>query len=123
MPNALDQYFKLSENGTNIRTEIMAGVTTFLTMAYIIAVNPLILSEANLPFEGVLLATVLVCALSSIFMGLYANLPFGLAPGMGINAFFTYTLVLTMGDCSGCGFHFGHNILHSYYNKSACAHC
>jgi adenine/guanine/hypoxanthine permease len=87
-----------------VRTEVFAGITTFLTMAYIIVVNPSILTETNgilglegeaaLPFTGVLTATVLVSAISSILMGLFANLPFGLAPGMGINAFFAFTLVL-----------------------------
>lgn len=90
-------FFKLKENGTNVRTEILAGIATFLTMAYIIVVNPAVLSNAGMPFEGVLFATVLVSALSSIMMGIGANLPFGLAPGMGLNAFFAFTLVLGMG--------------------------
>jgi len=80
-----------------VKTEVRAGVATFLTMAYIIFVNPSILSQTGMPFEGVLFATVLVCAVSSVFMGLYANLPFALAPGMGINAFFTFSLVMGMG--------------------------
>jgi AGZA family xanthine/uracil permease-like MFS transporter len=89
--------FRFKERGTNVKTEIRAGIATFLTMAYIIVVNPGILSNAGMPFDGVLFATVLVCAVSSILMGLVANLPFGLAPGMGINAFFTFSLVLGMG--------------------------
>ncbi len=93
----MEKFFKMEERGTNTRTEIIAGITTFLTMAYIIVVNPAILSKTGMDFAGVLFATVLVSALSSILMGLYANLPYALAPGMGINAFFTFTLVLGMG--------------------------
>ncbi len=93
----MERLFKLSEKGTNIQTEIRGGIATFLTMAYIIVVNPGVLSEAGMPFSGVLFATVLVCAISSILMGLFANLPFALAPGMGINAFFTFSLIIGMG--------------------------
>ena len=90
-------FFKFAERNTTAGTEVRAGITTFLMMAYIIMVNPGILSKSGMPFSGVLFATVLVCAVSSIAMGLYANLPYGLAPGMGINAFFTFTLVIGMG--------------------------
>ena len=93
----MKDFFKLAERNTTVGIELRAGVTTFLMMAYIIVVNPGILSKAGMPFAGVLFATVLVCALSSIAMGLYANLPYSLAPGMGINAFFTFSLVLGMG--------------------------
>jgi len=93
----MDRIFRLSARGSSVKTEVRAGVATFLTMAYIIFVNPSILSQTGMPFEGVLFATVLVCAVSSVFMGLYANLPFALAPGMGINAFFTFSLVMGMG--------------------------
>ena len=93
----MEKMFRLNERGTDVKTEVRAGIATFLTMAYIIVVNPGILSDAGLPFAGVLFATVLVSAVSSVLMGLIANLPFALAPGMGINAFFTYTLVLGMG--------------------------
>ena len=93
----MEKFFKLQERGTNVRTEVLAGITTFLTMAYIIFVNPDILSKAGMSFPGALFATVLVCAFSSIAMGLYTNLPFAVAPGMGINAFFAYSLVLGMG--------------------------
>jgi len=101
----MEKLFQLKKNGTTIRTEIMAGLTTFLTMAYIIVVNPSIIQNAIPVVEGsdinyfnaILFATVLVAALSSIFMGLFANLPYALAPGMGINAFFTYTLCLGAG--------------------------
>lgn len=97
METFLDRIFDLRKNGTNVKTEILAGIATFLTMAYIIVVNPSVLKNTGMPFSGVLFATVLVCALSSIAMGLYARLPYTLAPGMGINAFFTFSLVLGMG--------------------------
>lgn len=92
----MEKFFKFSERNTNLKTEILAGVATFLTMAYIVAVNPGILSIGGMSFSGVLCATVIVAAISSIFMGLYANLPYALAPGMGINALFTFTIVKTM---------------------------
>jgi AGZA family xanthine/uracil permease-like MFS transporter len=94
---ALERLFKLSENNTTVRTELAAGLTTFLTMAYIIFVNPQILSEAGVPFSGALFATCLSAAVGSLIMGLLANYPFALAPGMGLNAYFTYTVVKTMG--------------------------
>lgn len=93
----IERYFRFKERGTDLKTEIRAGITTFLMMAYIIVVNPAILSNAGMSFSGVLFATVLVCGLSSIAMGLYTNLPYSLAPGMGINAFFTYSLVIGHG--------------------------
>ena len=93
----MEQLFKLSQKGTNVRTEVRAGIATFLTMAYIIVVNPGVLSATGMPFEGVLFATVLAASVSSILMGIVANLPFALAPGMGINAFFTFTLVMGEG--------------------------
>src|SRR3989442_7649227 len=81
----------------NIRTEAIAGITTFFTMAYIVIVNPSILSTegTGMAFSGVLTATVLVCFTMTLLMGLYAKLPFAVAPGMGINAFFTFTIILT----------------------------
>src|SRR6266571_1522121 len=80
----------------NIKTEAIAGVTTFFTMAYIVVVNPSILSTpgTGMPFAGVLTATVLLCFLMTLLMGLYAKLPFAVAPGMGLNAFFTFSIVL-----------------------------
>lgn len=93
----LENFFKLKENGTTVRTEIMAGVTTFMTMAYIIAVNPIILSDAGMPYGAVMVATCLAAAIGTFAMGLFANYPFALAPGMGLNAFFTYYVVLTLG--------------------------
>ncbi len=95
--NALINYFKLEENRTDVGTEVRAGITTFLTMAYIIVVNPAILSKTGMSFAGVLFATILVAGLSSILMGLVTNLPFAIAPGMGLNAFFAFTLCLGMG--------------------------
>ena len=89
--------FKLAENGTTARREIRAGLTTFLTMAYIIAVNALILSQAGMPADGVMAATCLAAALGSLLMGLLTNYPFALAPGMGLNAFFVHTVVIGMG--------------------------
>lgn len=97
MNQSLERFFGLRALGTSVRVEALAGLTTFLTMAYIIVVNPLILGDAGVPLDGALFATVLVAGLSSIAMGLYANLPVALAPGMGLNAFFAYTLVLGMG--------------------------
>lgn len=97
MIQRIRNYFGLAELNTSIRTEVLAGLTTFLTMAYIIAVNPLILGDAGVPISGAVFATVMVAGLSSIFMGLYARLPIALAPGMGLNAFFAYGLVLGMG--------------------------
>jgi len=97
MIKKLENYFELKTKGTDIKTEGIAGLATFLMMAYIIVVNPAILSKAGMPFSGVLFATVLVSALSSIAMGIYANLPYSLAPGMGINAFFTFSIVMGMG--------------------------
>ncbi len=97
MTNLLEQVFKLRENNTSVRTEIAAGVTTFLTMAYIIFVNPSILSEAGVPFAGALFATCVSAAIGSLMMGLIANYPFALAPGMGLNAYFTYSVVKVMG--------------------------
>jgi AGZA family xanthine/uracil permease-like MFS transporter len=93
----LDAFFQLTENKTTIRTEFAAGLTTFLTMAYIIFINPAILSEAGVPFGGAMFATCLAAAVGSLAMGLLANYPFALAPGMGLNAYFTYTVVKAHG--------------------------
>ncbi|MCC4263014.1 NCS2 family permease [Oceanimonas baumannii] len=93
----LEQYFRLKELNTNVRQEVVAGVTTFLTMAYIIFVNPAILSEAGMDYGAVFVATCLAAAFGCFIMGLAANYPIALAPGMGLNAFFTYTVVLTEG--------------------------
>src|SRR5688500_16609477 len=88
--------FELQKNNTTLQTEIIAGISSFLATSYIIVVNPSILSQAGLPFAAVLTATVLVCFFSSLMMGLYAKNPIIVAPGMGLNAFFTFTAVLSM---------------------------
>src|SRR5438876_11284856 len=80
----LDKFFKLTENGTDVRTELVAGLTTFLTMAYIIFVNPSILGDAGMPKDSVFVATCLAAAIGTLIMGLYANYPMALAPGMGL---------------------------------------
>ncbi|MBP3886402.1 MAG: NCS2 family permease [Cellulosilyticum sp.] len=90
-------FFKLKENGTTVKTEIIAGITTFMTMAYILAVNPDILSAAGMNRQGVFVATILASVIGCVVMGLLANYPFALAPGMGLNAFFAYTIVIGMG--------------------------
>ena len=92
----LEQIFKLSENKTSVRTEIVAGITTFLTMAYIIFVNPEILSKAGMPQGAVFVATCLAAAIGTAFMAFLANYPIALAPGMGLNAYFAFTVVLGM---------------------------
>ena len=93
----LATYFKLDENKTDVRTEVLAGITTFLTMAYIIFVNPLILGDAGMDKGAVFVATCLAAALATAMMGLYANYPIALAPGMGLNAYFAYGVVNGMG--------------------------
>jgi len=93
----LDKFFKLSQSGTDVRTELLAGLTTFLTMVYIIFVNPSILGDAGMPRESVFVATCIVAALGTAVMGLYANYPIAMAPGMGLNAYFAYAVVLGMG--------------------------
>ena len=93
----LERCFKLSEHGTKVRTEVLAGLTTFVTMAYIIFVNPQMMAAAGMDPGASFVATCLASALACLFMGLYANWPVGLAPGMGMNAFFTYTVVGNMG--------------------------
>ncbi len=93
----LERLFKLSENGTTVRTEVIAGLTTFLTMAYIIFVNPAILSDTGMDRGAVFVATCLAAAIGCFIMGFVANYPIAQAPGMGLNAFFTYAVVLGMG--------------------------
>ena len=97
MNSLCEKFFKLSENGTNIKTEFLAGVTTFMTMAYILAVNPLILSAAGMDAGAVFVATALSACLGTLIMAFSSNYPFVLAPGMGLNAFFAYTVVGQMG--------------------------
>jgi AGZA family xanthine/uracil permease-like MFS transporter len=93
----LTRVFDLAGHGTTVRTEVFAGLTTFLTMAYIVVVNPLILGDAGMPVAGVAAATCLAAGFGSILMGLLSNYPLALAPGMGLNAYFAYTVVKTMG--------------------------
>ncbi len=93
----LEKFFRLKDNNTTVRTEVVAGITTFMTMAYILAVNPLILKDAGMNPGGVFVATALAAAIATIIMAVYAKHPFALAPGMGLNAFFTYTVVMDYG--------------------------
>jgi AGZA family xanthine/uracil permease-like MFS transporter len=93
----LERFFQLTENETTVRRELLAGVTTFTTMAYIVVVNPRILSETGMPVEGVLFATCISAAVATLIMGLWANYPIALAPGMSLNAYFTYTIVIGRG--------------------------
>lgn len=93
----IEKFFKLKENNTTVKTEVMAGITTFMTMAYILAVNPNILSATGMDANAVLIATALASFVGTICMALFSNYPFALAPGMGLNAYFAYTVVLGMG--------------------------
>ncbi|MES3675566.1 NCS2 family permease [Halomonas elongata] len=93
----IDNHFKFAEHGTDVKTEVIAGITTFLTMAYIIFVNPSILSESGMDYGAVFVATCVASAIGCLIMGLWANYPIALAPGMGLNAFFTYGVVMGMG--------------------------
>lgn len=93
----LERWFRLKEHGTTVRTEVVAGVTTFMTMAYIIFVNPGIVQETGMPFQAVVIATAVSAAFATILMAFLANYPFALAPGMGLNAYFTFTVVLGRG--------------------------
>ncbi len=92
-----EKFFKLKENGTDVKTEVIAGLTTFMTMAYILAVNPNILSVAGMDKQALLIATALAAFVGTILMALLANYPFALAPGLGLNAYFAYTVCLQMG--------------------------
>ena len=94
----LDKFFKLKENNTTLSKEILAGVTTFFAMVYIIFVNPNILSQTGMKWNAVFLATIIASFIGTIVMGLFANVPYAQAPGMGLNAFFTFTV------CFGLGF-------------------
>ena len=94
----MEKFFKLKENGTKVSTEVIAGLTTFFAMAYILIVNPAILSKTGMPYQAVFLATIIASAIGTLVMGLFANVPYAQAPGMGLNAFFTFTV------CFGLGF-------------------
>lgn len=93
----MEKFFKLKENGTTVGTEITAGLTTFFAMSYIIFVNPAILSLTGMPSQAVFLSTLIAAAIGTLVMGLFANVPYAQAPGMGLNAFFTYTVVFALG--------------------------
>lgn len=93
----LERLFHLEENRTTVRRELLGGLTTFMTMGYVVVVNPRILSEAGMPVEGVLFATCISAAIATLIMGLWANYPIALAPGMSLNAYFTYSIVLGRG--------------------------
>ncbi|WP_442760235.1 NCS2 family permease [Enterococcus italicus] len=93
----MEKFFKLKENNTTVSTEVMAGLTTFFAMSYILFVNPNILSATGMPFQAVFLATIISAIIGTLVMGLFANVPYAQAPGMGLNAFFTFTVVLGLG--------------------------
>ncbi|HHU51578.1 MAG TPA: NCS2 family permease [Firmicutes bacterium] len=93
----MDKFFKLQENGTKVSTEIIAGLTTFFAMSYIIFVNPAMLSQTGMPWGAVFLATIIASVIGTLVMGLFANVPYAQAPGMGLNAFFTYTVCFALG--------------------------
>ena len=95
--NLFEKVFKLSEHNTNVKTEVIAGITTFMTMAYILAVNSNMLSQAGMDAGAVFVATALSATVSTLVMAFLSNYPIALAPGMGLNAFFAYTVVLQMG--------------------------
>src|ERR1700735_3934407 len=95
-PGFIQRYFRLAENETTVRREMLGGLTTFMTMAYIIVVNPQILSQSGMPAESVLFATCISSSIATIVMGLWANYPLALAPGMSLNAYFTYAVCLGM---------------------------
>ena len=129
----LERVFKLREHGTTARTEVIAGFTTFLTMVYIVFVNPQILGVAGMDTSAVFVTTCLIAAFGSIMMGLFANLPVALAPAMGLNAFFAFVVVQAMGlpwhslldDCqhsgkSACGHHQRYRSVHWYDGTEEC---
>ena len=93
----LERIFHLKEKNTTVRTELLGGLTTFMAMAYVVVVNPRILGEAGMPVEGVLFATCISAAIATLIMGVWANYPIALAPGMSLNAYFTYSIVLGRG--------------------------
>src|SRR6202043_1571024 len=95
-PALIERYFRLAENQTTVRREFLGGLTTFVTMGYIVVVNPQILAQAGMPVEGVVFATCVSAAAATLVMGLYANYPIAMAPGMSLNAYFTYVVCLGM---------------------------
>ena len=93
----IERYFKVRERGSTVRTELLAGMTTFIAMSYIVFVNPNILADAGIPKEAAIASTIWIAALASMAMGLFANYPVALAPGMGLNAFFAYYVCGVLG--------------------------
>src|SRR5699024_11966992 len=93
----MEKFFQLKKNNTNVSTEMMAGITTFFAMSYILFVNPTILSASGMPFQAVFLATIIASVIGTLIMGLFANVPYAQAPGLGLNAFFTFTVVFGFG--------------------------
>jgi len=93
----MEKFFKLKEHGTDVRTEVTAGLTTFFAMSYILFVNPAMLAQTGMPAQGVFLAKIIGAVAGKLMMAFYASLPYAQAPGMGLNAFFAYTLCLAMG--------------------------
>ena len=140
---SLEKLFKLKENGTNVRTEIVAGVTTFLAMAYILAVNPSILSAAGMPSDAIFAATSISAAFATLIMAFFANYPVVLASGMGLNAYFAFSVVpqlasqgitdpwkVALTDSGQQGAqepqarHFGrYRFVHCYCRSQGCRHC
>ena len=96
----MDKFFKLTEKGTDVRTEVLAGLTTFFAMSYILFVNPAMLAQTGMPKQGVFLATIIGAVAGTLMMAFFANLPYAQAPGMGLNSFFTFTVVFALGYTS-----------------------
>ena len=117
----MDKLFKLKENGTDVRTEVLAGLTTFFAMSYILFVNPQILSQTGMPAQGVFLATIIGAVAGTLMMAFYANLPYAQAPGMGLNAFFTFTVVfwtrLFLATSPSYGLHLWNYLIDYYLDK------
>ena len=124
-PNLFDRLFGLSAAGTNVRTELMAGLTTFLAMCYIIIVNPLILGETGMDMGAVFVATCIASAIGCFVMGFVGNYPIALAPGMGLNAYFTFAVVKGMGVPwqVALGAVFVSGIIFILFSFSKCAKC
>ena len=119
----MEKFFKLKEHHTDVKTEVIAGITTFMTMAYILAVNPSMLSAAGMDSGAVFTATAVASAIASFIMAFAANLPFVLSAGMGLNAYFAYTVCLGMGlslgNCADSSICRGNHFYHSFSYKCA----
>ena len=117
----LEKIFKLKKNNTSVKTEVIAGITTFMTMAYILAVNPNILSASGMDKEAILIATCIASFVGTMCMAFMANLPFALSAGLGLNAYFAYTVMwrngIFMADCFICGICRRYYIYNSFINK------